>query len=378
MSAFSDREKSYMELALSCAARGAFLVSPNPLVGAVLVSAGGKVLAEGWHRAFGGPHAERELLTQLAGVKKSTLKKATLYLTLEPCCHTGEGKKTPPCLPALIESGIGKVIIAHKDPNPRVAGGGIKALKKAGVEVRLGCLADRVHRQNERFFHWISTGRPFVSMKVGMSLDGKIATKTGESKWITGDESRAFVYDLRSMHDAILVGRGTVEKDNPRLAGSHREPRRIILDSKLATPLDSQVYRDDNVLVATTAAAPKKRLAAFRARGITLKIFPKKITLKPLMRYLGKRSISSVFIEGGAEVFGRAFDESVVDRYYWFVAPRIIGGSQAQTALAGEGIARLASVTTMNFESVLKCGDDLLLTLLSPVAHEAFLACGCE
>lgn len=346
-----------MRRAVELAKRGKGFVSPNPLVGAVFVR-GGKIIAEGFHKKFSGDHAE---IVALKNAGEKSLTGSTLYINLEPCVHYG---KTPPCVPKIISTGIARVVIAMKDPNPLVSGRGITALRKAGMKVEVGCLKREAFALNEKFIKWITSGMPFVSMKIAMSLDGKIATRTGDSKWITGESSREYVKRLRDEYDAILVGTGTVLADNPSLSGKTREPKRIILDSALKIPLTAKIFRDSNIFVATTSGAPKSKINALIKRGIDFKIFKSmdgEIPLNPLLRYLGGKNISSVLVEGGSEIFGSAIDEKLVDKFYWFIAPKIIGGRDAKPAVGGKGIAKMAQAIDLGNFSFRKIGTDILV-----------------
>lgn len=356
---FKAENEKFMRRALSLASRGSPFVSPNPMVGAVLVRKG-KIIAESWHRKFGGPHAEALLFQQL---KKRGILAAggDLYVNLEPCVEFF-GKKTSSCANRIIESGIRRVFIAMKDPNPRVNGHGIKALKQAKISVEVGCMEKDAMRLNHKFIKWMRTGMPFVTMKVAMSLDGKIATKTGDSKWITSPESRRFVKLLRDEHDAILVGINTVLRDNPELKGVRREPLRIILDSKLQTSKGAKVVRDSNVLFITTR---------HEKRPVPCKAFSKKIKLVPLLRFLGKRGVSSILVEGGSEVFGSFVDARLVDRFVWFIAPKIIGGRSAKTAIGGEGVSFMKKALQLSRPHVQMIGSDFFVdSCLKPVDVE--------
>jgi len=353
---FSTQDEKNMKLALELAKKGEGSVSPNPLVGAVIVK-NGKVVASGWHKKFGGDHAEIVALKN-AKAKKVNVSGSTLYVNLEPCSHFG---KTPPCADAIIESGIKKVVIAMKDPNPLVGGKGIKKLIEAGIEVKVGCLKKEAQKLNEKFAKWISTKIPFVAIKFAMSLDGKIATRTGDSKWITSDASRKLVHELRDSYDAILVGRNTVATDNPVLKGIKREPKRIILDSKLVLSPNSNVFRDSNVVVITTSAAPQSKIKLFEKKNISVVVFKDKIDIKPLLKYLGEIGISSVFVEGGSEIFGSFIDSRAVDKVYCFISPQIIGGAGAKTAIAGKGADMVKNALNFNNSSFKQIGQDVLV-----------------
>lgn len=355
-------DEFFMKRALALGARGDGKVSPNPLVGSVIVR-DGKIVAEGWHKKYGGAHAEINAMRALKNARSAggRGKKMTLYINLEPCIHTN--KKTPPCVPALIACGLfERIVIATKDSNPKVRGRGIRALKSAGIQVEVGCMEREARLLNEKFFTWMGLGRPFVGMKVAMSLDGKIATREGHSKWITSNKSRVVVHKIRDEYDAILVGIGTVLADNPMLKGSHREPLRVILDSRLRIPLSAHVLRDTNVLIATTRRAPSKKLRLLEARGIQIYRAQKRIALAPLLRTLAEKNISSVLVEGGSEVFGSFISERLIDRAYFFVAPMIIAGRDAVCAVGGRGIGLLKNAIHLKDPIVQKTGDDYLFS----------------
>lgn len=354
---FSSHDEFCMRRALRLAKRGEGRVSPNPLVGAVLLKKG-KIIAEGWHRRFGRDHAEIEALKN-ARKKEKSIAGATLYVTLEPCVQ--RNKKTPPCVPALIASGMRSIVIAAPDSNPAVSGRGMKALKAAGISVKIGCLEKEATVLNEKYNKWMKTGIPFITLKVAMSLDGKIATRTGDAKWITGEAARAAVKKMRDCNDAIFVGCKTVVLDDPTLSGQKKNPRRIILDSKLHIPARAKVLRDSNVLVVTTPKAPAEKIADFKKWGIPLHIM-KTITLAPLLRTLGRENISSILVEGGAEIFGSFLDEKLVDRFSCFIAPKIIGGAQAKSAVEGKGIAKLAQALSLSDVSYQRYKKDFFIS----------------
>ncbi|MBI2638616.1 bifunctional diaminohydroxyphosphoribosylaminopyrimidine deaminase/5-amino-6-(5-phosphoribosylamino)uracil reductase RibD [Candidatus Peregrinibacteria bacterium] len=345
------KDEKFMKRALELAKRGRNAVSPNPLVSAVLVK-NGRIIAEDWHRKFGEAHAEVNLLRR-AAKKLHSFSGCILYLTLEPCVEF-PGKKTPACVNQIIESGIKRVVIAMKDPNPEVSGRGIKALKKAGIKVSTGLLQQEAAKLN----------MPFVTLKIAMTLDGKIATKTGDSKWITSEKSRRYVKSLRDEHDAVLVGINTILRDNPELKGRRKQPLRIILDSHLHISRNAKVLRDSNVLLVTTDRAPKSKLDYFLKRKIACKVFPsrlKKIPLSPLLRFLGASGINSLFVEGGSEIFGSFIDARLFGRVILFIAPKIIGGRDAKPAVGGEGIALLKKAIHISRPTLRKIGSDFLL-----------------
>lgn len=354
---FSKKDKQWMQRVLEFAEKGRGKVSPNPMVGCVIVK-NNRILAEGYHQKFGGPHAE---IMALGKVKSpSLLHGATLYVNLEPCVHFG---KTPPCMPVVRNSGIKRIVVGMKDPNPLVSGRGIRALREAGIQVIVGCLENTCAKLNEVFIRNMKTGLPFVAVKVAMSLDGKNATKTGESKWITSQTSRKLVKKLRAGYDAILVGKNTVLQDNPVLSAQGREPIRIILDSSLETPISAKVYRNENVIVATTNKASRRKRETFLKKGVTLRIFPRKIQLRSFLHWLSvEKNIKSVFVEGGSKTFGSFFDEKLVDKVYFFIAPKIIGGEKAKSAVAGEGIRFLRQAIMVSSWEIRSVGQDFLIT----------------
>lgn len=359
-----------MTMALELAARARGRTSPNPMVGAVVVK-DGQVVGKGCHLKAGTPHAEIHALRE-AGEKA---RGATLYVTLEPCCHHG---RTGPCTEAILNAGIAQVFVAMTDPNPLVAGKGIELLRQAGVKVESGLLKEEALRLNEVFIKYISSGLPFVVLKAAMSLDGKIATRTGESQWITGPEARSQGHQLRDWYDAILVGVGTVLADNPslttRLPGNGgRDPLRVILDSTARTPPDAKVINQESTaatVVAVTPQAPPERIEALKKAGAEVLVVPPKnsgggdaagVDLAELMQQLGKREITSVLIEGGGRVHGSALASGIADKVVWFIAPKIIGGNEAPGPVGGTGIDRLANAVRLR-DIELKCvGDDICI-----------------
>lgn len=318
-------DEFFLMEALKLAKKGMGWVNPNPMVGAVLVK-NGRIVGKGYHRRIGLPHAEIEAITH-ARPRLAKLKGATLYVNLEPCSHFG---RTPPCVDAIIKMGIKKVVCSNLDPSPKVSGKGIERLKKSGIIVSMGKLEDQAKNLNEAFFTFHEKKRPFLAIKFASSLDGKIATKSGDSKWITNEKARAYVRLLRAQYQAVLVGINTVLKDNPHLGVRERgkkDPLRIILDSTLKIPLQSKVLRDMNVLIATTNFADKKKKRILEEKGFTLLSFKgKKVPLTKLLDELKKREIISILIEGGGETIGNFIDQNLFDKVYAFYAPIIIGG----------------------------------------------------
>lgn len=354
-----------MSLALELAEQGRGQVSPNPMVGAVIVSKG-RIVGRGYHAKAGLPHAEILALKE-AGRKAGG---STLYVNLEPCNHFG---RTPPCTEAIIESGIEKVIVAGKDPNPLNYGQGISRLKSAGVEVTTGILEDKAKRLNEAFSKFITREEPFITMKTALSLDGKIATGRGESKWITGKEARQYVQQLRREADAILVGINTVIKDDPRLTlrnkgrrkGYQKQPLRVVVDSRARIPLKAKVLQGPaGTMVATTRYADKAKIESLEKKGIKVLIVGSKkgkVDLVKLMRELGKADVVNLLIEGGGEINASALASRLVDKIIFFFAPRIIGGREATPAVGGKGIKKLSQAITLSDLTVQKVGDDLMV-----------------
>ncbi|MBI5025665.1 MAG: bifunctional diaminohydroxyphosphoribosylaminopyrimidine deaminase/5-amino-6-(5-phosphoribosylamino)uracil reductase RibD [Nitrospirae bacterium] len=353
----------FMKRALALAARARGRTSPNPMVGAVIVK-GNKIITQGYHRKAGTPHAEVIALKK-AG---SEARGATLYVNLEPCCHTE--KKTPPCTKLIIESGMKKVVVAMIDPNPKVSGRGIKELKDAGLAVEVGIMEPEVRELNEAFIKFITKKEPFVILKVAQSLDGKIATPTGESRWITGEKSRNYVQKLRNSVDAVLVGIGTVLKDNPSLTSripGGRNPYRIIIDSFLRIPLDAKVLihnSDAKTIIATTRDAEEEKINSLKARGgniLVIKDINGKVDLRALMKELGKLDITSVMIEGGSSINASALQSGIVDKVMFFTAPKIIGGRDAIASIGGEFTGTLKNSIKIRNLKVKKIGEDILL-----------------
>jgi diaminohydroxyphosphoribosylaminopyrimidine deaminase/5-amino-6-(5-phosphoribosylamino)uracil reductase len=351
-----------MQKALELAARGRGRTSPNPMVGAVIVK-DGKIIAEGYHKKAGTPHAE------IIALKKAgtNAKGATLYVTLEPCCHTD--KKTPPCTKAIIASGIKRVVAAMIDPNPRVSGRGMRELQKAGIETEVGIMRAEAKKLNEAFTKFITRKEPFVILKIAQSMDGKIATASGESRWITGEKARKYVHMLRKEVDAILVGIGTVKKDNPSLDCRIRggiNPYRIIVDSSLDIPLSAKVvkHKDGKTIIATTSNADSKKIDQLISLGVRVLIIKSKqgkVNLKSLMRELGKLDITSVMIEGGSSISASALSEKIVDKVLFFVAPKIIGGVDAIPSVGGRSPSLLKNIVRLKDLEVKRFGEDVLL-----------------
>jgi diaminohydroxyphosphoribosylaminopyrimidine deaminase/5-amino-6-(5-phosphoribosylamino)uracil reductase len=349
-----------LELALKARGR----TSPNPMVGAVIVR-GERVVGEGYHRHAGGSHAEVAALRKAGSLARG----ADLYVNLEPCSHQG---RTPPCTESIIRAGIGRVFAAVKDPNPLVAGEGGKQLRRAGISVRFGLAAPEARRANESYLKYIRTGLPFVFVKSAISLDGKTATKTGDSQWITGSGARAKVHELRDGADAIMVGIGTVVADDPSLttrlaAGKGSDPVRVIIDPLLRLPRSAKVLKRGagaGVLVVTSGLAPATRAGKLRAAGAEILVVEgegRRIDMRQLVGILGRRGMTSVMIEGGSEVAASAFEAGVVDKVVYFIAPKIIGGREAPTAVGGVGISLLREAIGLRDMRVSSLEGDLMV-----------------
>ncbi len=362
-----SRDEIFMAMALKLAARGGNATRPNPKVGAVVVRSG-RVVGRGFHHRAGGPHAEVFALRQ-AG-KRS--RGATLYVSLEPCAHTG---RTGPCVDLIRQAGIRRVVAAMADPNPKNKGRGLRLLKASGIGVKVGVLEKEARLLNRIFVTWMEKKRPFVTVKVAQSLDGKIATVSGESRWISGPQSREWVHRLRSEVDAILVGIGTILKDNPRLtvrnggkgrgAGGTGKPLKIILDSRLRTPSDARIFCSKGpVVIAAGRSASASRERGLRQAGAEILRFNSVkggVNLVSLLKELAGREVSHLLIEGGGEVIASALEAGAVDRIACIVAPKIIGGRRAPTSVGGRGIASLERAIPVRNLSVKRLGSDFLI-----------------
>lgn len=345
------RDEMYMRLALRLARRGLSWTNPNPMVGAVLVK-NGRIIGRGHHRKAGSEHAEINAIQNAAG----TVRGSTLYVTLEPCAHYG---KTPPCTVAIVKAGIRRVVCASLDPNPKVDGRGVKYLRRQGIEVVVGTLEEEARKLNEAFFFFYTKQRPFVTIKFAASLDGKIATRTGDSKWVTSDLARQRARRLREESQAILVGINTILSDDPHLgvrrAGT-KDPLRVIADRRLRISFSARVLRDNNVLILTTQKAPKKKMRILRENGISVVVMRRDITAKNILRELRRREIISVLVEGGAEMLGSFVDARLVDKIALFYAPTLIGGREAVPAVAGVGFPTVQSSIRLYGLKVRKVG----------------------
>jgi diaminohydroxyphosphoribosylaminopyrimidine deaminase/5-amino-6-(5-phosphoribosylamino)uracil reductase len=353
-----------MRMAIALAEQGRGWTSPNPMVGAVVVK-DGQVVGKGFHKAAGGPHGEIHALDD-AGEKASG---ATLYVTLEPCNHTG---RTPPCTQAILRSGIKRVVAGMKDPNPHVTGGGLAFLKSQGLDVSAGTCEDECRRLNEIFIKYVTTSLPFVILKCAATLDGRIATRTGDSKWITNPLSRQFVHELRHAVDAIMVGVGTVLKDNPQLTtrlegrkGS--DPIRVVLDTHLSIPPNARLLHlasDSDTLIVTGSSPPAEKKRMLRRPGVrflALDDAEGQIDLTLLVRELGRMGITSLLIEGGSRVNGSALRAGIVDKVHIFYAPKIYGGDDGIPVFAGPGLELMEQSVQLRDISVRRFEDDVMI-----------------
>ena len=359
-------EEKYMRRAIDLARRGSGAVNPNPLVGAVIVR-DGRVLGEGWHERYGQLHAERNAIAH-AKEAGEDLKGSTIYVTLEPCCHYG---KTPPCTEAILEEGIGRVVVGSDDPNPLVAGKGFEMLQEKGVEVVPHFLKEECDGLNDVFFHFIRTQRPFIAMKYAMTLDGKIACHTGDSMWVTGEIARNHVHQLRNHYTGIMAGIGTVLADDPMLncrIQDGRDPVRIIADSRLRIPMDSRLVesaRDQRLIIACLDEAdPEKKEALTRAGAEVIPV-PKagtgSIDLVALMEELGKRKIDGILLEGGGTLNESFLQAGLVNKVYCYLAPKMFGGADARTPVEGAGVDLAAQAWRFRRTGIRELGEDLLL-----------------
>jgi diaminohydroxyphosphoribosylaminopyrimidine deaminase / 5-amino-6-(5-phosphoribosylamino)uracil reductase len=355
------RDEYWMRRALRLAAKARGRTSPNPMVGAVLVR-GGRVVGEGYHSRAGEPHAEIVALD----CAQERARGSTLYLNLEPCVHQG---RTPPCAPRVVQSGVKKAVIGMSDPNPRVEGKGIRILEEGGLEVRVGVLEEECRRLNEAFFKHITTGIPFVILKAAATLDGKIATRNGDSKWISSEASRRLVHRLRNEVDGIVVGIGTILKDDPLLTARvarGRDPYRIILDASLRIPEDAHVIGtlpSKTILVTTEKASPEK-VERLRERGVEvwrLGSVEGKVDLKACLARLGGMGMMSLLVEGGSQIYGSFLDEGLVDKFFLFLAPRLMGDPQALSIFGGRGTDHLQEAISLRDMKVKRVGGDVLI-----------------
>ena len=367
---WTDSDREFMARALELARNGRGLVSPGPMVGCVIVDEFGEVIGEGFYLFEDVKHAETIALAQ-AGERAAG---GTAYVSLEPHAHHG---RTPPCTEALITAGIRRVVAPIQDLNPRVSGQGFEHLRTAGVEVQTGLLAREAARVNEAYLHYIRTGRPFVHLKLAVSLDGKIATRTKDSRWVTGPESLQRVHELRHEHDAILIGIGTALVDDPLLTDRSTLPRRrslvrVVLDDRLELPSDSNLVSTAQqfpLLVVGNRAANENRAKQLEQKKIEI-ISSEDRDIVALLEELGRRSISSVLVEGGSNVAGFFVDAGLINKATFFIAPKIVGGSKAPTAVGGEGVERMKDALKLEGVEVIRLGDDIEVTGYPAVVKE--------
>lgn len=343
--------EKYMAMAIALAKKAEGMTSPNPMVGALIVKSG-KIVGRGYHKKAGLPHAEINAIAQ-AGARA---RGATLYVTLEPCNHFG---RTPPCTDAIINSGIRSVVAAMVDPNPLTKGRGIKILRKHGINTSVGILEGESMKMNRPFIKFITRKMPYVTVKAAQSLDGKIATKIGDSKWITGEDSRRYVHELRSKADAVMVGVNTVMADNPlltaRIPGVKKQPVRIIVDSTLKTPISAKLFnvKCSKIIIATTVAS--SRIRKYEAKGaevIVIKSKAGRVDLEALLKELAGRDITNVLVEGGGNLNAGLFAAGLVDRALFFIAPKVIGGRDARTSVEGLGVKLVKDCTGLKFTGI--------------------------
>ena len=352
-----------MSRALELAARGQGRVEPNPMVGCVIAH-DDKVVGEGWHQQFGGAHAEIEAL-QVAGPRA---RNATVYVTLEPCTHQG---KTPPCTQALVDAKVGRVVIAHRDPFPQVSGRGIVQLEAAGIPCEVGFMEEAARELCAPYLKLTTTGRPWILAKWAMTLDGKLATTSGDSQWISNEASRALVHQLRGRVDAVLIGRGTAQTDNPLLTArppGPRTPARIVVDTQASLTHQSQLASTTDqgpVIVAASESAPSENCQRLEQAGIEVLRVPGNSPanrLDRLLQELGQRRFTNVLVEGGATLFGSLLDAQQIDEFHVFIAPKIIGGQSAPTPVAGNGLPTIADAWNLTRIQVQDLAGDIYLS----------------
>jgi diaminohydroxyphosphoribosylaminopyrimidine deaminase / 5-amino-6-(5-phosphoribosylamino)uracil reductase len=357
-----NRHEKWMAFAIQEAGRAKGRTSPNPLVGCAIVK-NEKLIASGFHKRAGGPHAEISALRKAGKAAKG----ADVYVNLEPCDHKG---RTGPCTSALIAHDVGRVFVAMRDPNPLVNGRGIRQLRRSGIKVQQGICRKQARKLNETFIHKMHTGQPMLVAKIAQSLDGKVATHTGQSQWITGPKARKEGHKLRSEHDAIMVGIGTILSDDPRLNCRNprgRDPLRIILDSQARTPIASQTLSiiessSAGTLIVCANDAPKRKVTRLAAAGAEILQLPRTsqgLCLKTLLTQLGQRDILSVLLEGGPTLLGSFLSEGLIQKFHIFMSPQFIGGTKSLAAMGGVGFANLADTTKINLEPPRWLGPDL-------------------
>ncbi len=362
---FMRSDAYYMKRALALARRGQGLVSPNPMVGAVVVSPRGEILSEGYHARFGGPHAERVALEKL----NYSAEGCTLYVNLEPCCHHG---KTPPCTDAILEAGIKRVVVGTLDPNPQVAGAGVRLLEEHGVEVKVGVLEDVCLRLNRGFFKWIRTKRPYVILKWAQSIDGRIAARSGDSKWISGERALHYAHRLRAFCDAVLVGLGTVLADDPQLTVRRCpgvDPLRVVLDEYLEAPLDRKVFSTPPKTLVFTCRSDAEKERALADAGVRVERVSRGeggVCLEEVLERLGAMGVTTLLVEGGSRVHSSFIRLFLFDEIQAIVAPRILGDGVG--CVGGFGFDRVSDAMRLSLEARRGLGED---TLLVATFHQA-------
>lgn len=365
----NPKDIQWMRKAIRLAAAGAGWVNPNPMVGALLVHQE-QIIGQGFHEYFGGPHAEVNAIASVPAEKEHLIPGSTLYVTLEPCHHHG---KTPPCTDLIIAKKIGKVVVGMVDPNPIVSGSGIAKLRAHGISVEPGILETQARQLNEVFVKYITTGRPFVVFKTAMTLDGKIATITNASRWITGERSRKSVHLMRQQLSAVMVGVDTVIADDPllniRLKGQWKNPLKVVADSRLRIPAAAKLLTNDPqlVLVATTKSADPEKIKNIERMGAQVIICPEKagkVDLSFLMQSLGTMGVDSVLLEGGSTLAFSALQKGIVDKVIAFIAPKILGGEMAPSPVGGSGIENMDEAINLQTMNIRKMGKDLMIEAL--------------
>ena len=357
-----NEHEKYMMHAINLAEKGKGSVNPNPLVGSVIVK-NGKIIGEGYHEKFGSAHAEVNAFNHATEDPEG----ADMYVTLEPCSHYG---KTPPCALKIIEKKVKRVFISQLDPNPLVSGRGVKLLKDAGIEVFVGINEEESKKQNEIFLKYIQTKKPFVALKYAMTLDGKIATRSKDSKWITNDKSRAFVHDLRNEYQAILVGANTILADDPMLTTRRdipsRNPIRIILDPELVINLNAHVVKtaqDIRTIIYTSREVDLVKMALLKEKNVEIYQIDAtpNFNLNEVMSHIGQLSIDSILVEGGSFVHAKMIEENIADKAYVFIAPKIIGGKEALTPIGGIGVDKMSEAYQLKNITMKTFDDDILI-----------------
>lgn len=354
-------QEKYMRLAMQLAKKGKGKTSPNPMVGALVVK-NNRIIGKGYHEKAGTDHAEVMALDEAA----KSAKGSTLYVTLEPCAHFG---KTPPCVDRIIKSQVKEVIVGMIDPNPLNNGRGVAILRRHKIKVKVGFLEDELSKINEAFIKYITKRMPLLTVKVAQSLDGKVATKTGDSKWITSDKSRAFAHRIRQDYDAIMVGVNTILRDNPKLDAwfSAKQPIRIVVDSQLSTPEDANIFsKNSSVIIVTLTAKPgqeteNRKILEQKAKILEVKEKSGQINLKDMMKKLARMEITSILVEGGGTLIGSLFDDALVDKVLFFISPKIIGGKEAISSVMGKGISRIDKAIRLKDVQLKRMGEDFLV-----------------